>query len=96
MNGIIDDDYLEGGTWTVIAHSDHNPNGGHDIRDENDNKQLHVDVHPKLSNGGYNKTYLKISDGNPSENNNTAIMNVTRFMRSQAEVLLHEYINYFK
>ncbi|SDY32545.1 hypothetical protein [Halopenitus persicus] len=53
------------GTWTEIAHSDHNPTSGHNIYDRNDPKQFHVDVnHPYRSNQ-YATVYTKLANGAP-------------------------------
>lgn len=53
------------GTWTEIAHSDHNPTSGHDIYDPNDNKQFHVDVNHPYKPDQYSKVYTKLANGAP-------------------------------
>lgn len=90
---IIDDKKLDGGTWTVIAHSDHNPKGGHDIRDKTDPKQLHIDVNPYDHN--YNKCYKNICGGNPPESNSEAIKYVCEFIKDNSKMLLQDYLDYF-
>lgn len=93
VESFIDDYKLDGGDWTVVAHSDHNPNGGHDIRDENDRKQLHVDVHPCLS-GEYNHTYLRICGGKPPKTNDEAINTVVRFLNRKKEDIMKKFLNH--
>lgn len=95
VEDFIDDAKLDGGTWTVIAHSDHNPNGGHDIRDEDDRKQLHVDVHPSVTGQGYNHTYLRICHGNPPETNEKAIDTVVDFIQSRKKEIVTRYLEYY-
>ena len=90
----ISDSVLDGGTWTVIAHSDHNPDGGHNIRSKLDNKQLHIDIHPE--NEGYTKVYDKICGGNPPKSNNKAINIASNYMKSNAYSILDTYINNIK
>jgi hypothetical protein len=92
---VVEDEILEGGTWTVVAHSDHNPTDGHNIRDSADQKQLHVDVHPHIAGQGYNKVYIRICDGNPPETNEEAIGTVKSFMKQNADTILQDYIQYF-
>lgn len=91
---VLDDKILDGGTWTVFAHSDHNPNGGHNIRDDEDEKQLHIDVHPKITGQGYNICHKQLCGGNPPDRNGEAIRVVTKYMRSKASELLYEYTEY--
>lgn len=93
---IIDEDFLDGGTWTVVAHSDHNPNGGHNIHNQEDQKQLHIDIHPKITNKGYNETRIRICDGNPPETNDEAIRFVEDYMKNNAENILKQYLDYFR
>lgn len=86
----IADSFLDGGSWTVIAHSDHNPDGGHDIRCQSDRKQLHIDIHPY--DNRYTKVYDKICNGNPPQSNNKAIKIITRYMRSNTLGILKQFI----
>ena len=53
------------GTWTEIAHSDHNPTSGHDIYDPNDTKQFHVDVNHPYKSNQYSRVYTKLANGSP-------------------------------
>lgn len=95
VENFIDDCKLDGGKWTVIAHSDHNPNGGHDIRDGTDRKQLHVDVHPAVTGKGYNHTYLRICHGKPPKTNDEAIETVVDFIQSRKEEILTRYLEHY-
>lgn len=54
-----------GGSWTEIAHSDHNPTDGHDIYDRSDPKQLHVDVNQPYADREYAVVYRKLKNGSP-------------------------------
>lgn len=54
--------WKDGGSWTEVAHSDHNPVDGHDIYDRKDPKQLHVDVNHPFKRG-YVEVYKKLSKG---------------------------------
>ena len=92
---LVDDDSLNGGTWTVVAHSDHNPNGGHNIRDSTDEKQLHIDVHPHVSGKGYNNCHSMLTNGRPPEVNDEAIQFVEEYMRNNADAILRQYFQFF-
>jgi len=94
VEDFIDDEKLDGGKWTVIAHSDHNPHGGHDIRDGNDRKQLHVDVHPRITGDGYNHTYQQLCNGNPPSANEDAIRTVVSFIHSRKEEIMKRFLNH--
>lgn len=96
VENYIEEERLEGGKWTVLAHSDHNPYGGHNVHDPDDIKQLHVDVHPSINNGGYNRCYDKICDGNPPESNDEAIEIVREYMMKNSERILSDYMAYFQ
>ncbi len=54
-----------GNTWTEIAHSDHNPDSGHDIYDSTDTKQFHIDVNNPRHPNQYVKVYRTLYNGNP-------------------------------
>lgn len=93
-SNVVNDDFLDGGTWTVVAHSDHNPSGGHDIRDESDSKQLHIDVHPYVTGKGYNRCYSMLSDGSPPAENDEAIRFVREFMIDNAGSIIEKYLDF--
>lgn len=92
VENFIDDNKLDGGKWTVIAHSDHNPHGGHDIRDGSDRKQLHVDVHPRITGDGYNHTYHQLCNGSPPTANEDAIRTVVSFVHSRKEEIVKRFL----
>lgn len=95
VNGLIDDKKLDGGKWTVIAHSDHNPNGGHNIRDLGDSKQLHIDIHPYNKDlKEYNVCHAKLCDGHPPKSNEKAISLVKNYMRQNTKIILMDYLDF--
>lgn len=97
VSKMLNEGCLEGGNWTVIAHSDHNGNDeGHDIRDKNDCKNLHLDIHPKVTNKGYNITHKRICGGNPPNTNDDAINYMIRYMKENCEQILNIYLNFYE
>ncbi len=56
---------VNGGSWTEVAHSDHNPDTGHDIYDHSDPKQLHIDVNHPHDQSRYSQVYRKLANGAP-------------------------------
>lgn len=92
----INEDCLDGGNWTVIAHSDHNPNGGHNIRDSEDQKNLHLDIHPSESSKNYNNTHTRICGGNPPDTNKKAIKVVEDYIRGNSTKILNTYLDWFE
>lgn len=92
----INSDFLDGGKWTVIAHSDHNPNGGHNIRNKKDCKNLHIDIHPKTSSKNYNKTYTQICGGKPPNTNEKAIRIIQEYIKENANTILSTYLNWYE
>lgn len=79
------------GTWTHLAHSDHNPPRAHDIYDPDDQKGLHIDVeHPHRR--GYRKVYKKLAGGSPPAPTGTAVTVVADYIEKRRFRLLSDYI----
>lgn len=81
-----------GGTWTEIAHSDHNPIKGHDIYDPNDPKQLHVDVNHPFQSYNYVEVYIRLSRGSPPKPVGKALNRAKKILVNRSTHFLDDFL----
>lgn len=77
--------------WTEVAHSDHNPNSGHDIYDPSDPKQLHVDVNNPVGSG-YVTVYRELGRGNPPQPVGTAVNLAKTILSERRDQFLSDFL----
>ena len=82
-----------GESWTEIAHSDHNPDSGHDIYNSADTKQLHIDVNSPRHPSQYVKVYRKLYNGNPPRPVGKAANAAKTLLVSNKERFLDDFVS---